>query len=87
LAVLVLRDSDPSGLHLPGGVLPRLRDAVDLDVAKFAGIADAVERADEIARPDRSAWLGGENEPVVLPGTAELLTSAAWAWRLRSTIL
>lgn len=47
---------------------------VDLDVAELVGVTDAVERANEVARLDRSACLGGEDEPVVLPGAAEFLT-------------
>ena len=57
-------------LEQGGGGVPQM---VDLDVTEFVGVADAVERADEITRLDRSACLGGEDEAVVLPGAAELL--------------
>jgi hypothetical protein len=60
---------------------------MDLDVTEFVDGADAVERADEVARLDGSACLGGEDEPVVLPGAAEFLTVGGWAWRLRSSML
>jgi len=46
---------------------------VHLDVTQVVGVADAVERADEVARLDRPTCLGGEDEPVVLPGAAGLL--------------
>jgi len=61
---------DAKVLEQGGGGMPQL---VDLDVAEFVGVADAVERADEITRLDRPACLGGEDEAVVLPGAAELL--------------
>jgi hypothetical protein len=40
LAVLVLRHRDPSGQHLPGGVLPRLREVTGLDAATGTNRAD-----------------------------------------------
>jgi len=55
---------DAKVLEQGGGGMPQI---VDL------GVADAVERADEITRLDRPACLGGEDEAVVLPGAAELL--------------
>jgi hypothetical protein len=60
---------------------------VDLDVAKLVGVADAVERADEITRLDGSACLGGEYEAVVLPGAAEFLAVDGLGLRLRSSML
>jgi len=41
---------------------------VDLDAAELVGVADAMERSDEVARLDRPTCLGGEDEPIVLPG-------------------
>ena len=40
LAVLMLRHRDPEGQHLPGGVLPRLRDATGLDAATGGNRSD-----------------------------------------------
>jgi hypothetical protein len=56
---------DAEVLEQGGGGVSQM---VDVDVAEFVGVADAVERADEITRLDRSACLGGEDEAVVLPG-------------------
>ena len=40
LAVLMLRHRDPEGQHLPGGVLPRLRNAAGLDAATGGNRSD-----------------------------------------------
>jgi hypothetical protein len=47
---------------------------VDLDRPELVATTDSVERADQIARLDRAAGPGGEDEPVVLPSTAQLGT-------------
>jgi Glyoxalase-like domain len=58
---------------------------VDPDVAELAGGADAVERTDEVARLNRAARLGREDEPVVLPGAAKPgalpVADGSYRWR------
>src|SRR5215475_3787355 len=45
---------------------------MDLDRPELVATADSVERADQIARLDRTAGLGGEDEPVIQPCPAQL---------------
>src|SRR6516165_2309066 len=45
---------------------------MDLDRPDLVAAADPVERADQVARLDRTAGLGGEDEPVIQPCPAQL---------------
>jgi hypothetical protein len=45
---------------------------MDLDRPDLVAPADSMERADQVARLDRPAGLGGENEPVIQPCPAQL---------------
>src|SRR5215475_670190 len=45
---------------------------MDLDRPELVATADSVERADQIARLDRTAGLGGEDEPIIRPCPGQL---------------
>src|SRR5450755_4574157 len=67
---LRIAGGDTKILEQRGSGVPKV---MKLDHPRAAGLAEAMERTDEVTRLDRPSGPGGEDEPVVLPGPAQLV--------------